>query len=157
MIAPNLIVRDMARSARFYRDILGMTLTMTVSPEREVGWPGEARGAAFAMLEWDGARLMLQTVESLAGEPAVFAPDHAPALSGTVHFGGPKIRPSRSDWSPSTPPEAMMSDWSNGTKYAGSSPDPPRRRPCCGRGSARSGCRDPDTRSRRGGGGHPAR
>ena len=88
MIVPNLMVSDMARSVRFYRDILGMTLTMTVSPEREVGWPGEAGGAAFAVLEWDGAQLMLQTVDSLAGELAVFAPDHALAPSGTIYFRG---------------------------------------------------------------------
>ncbi|MDE2823402.1 MAG: VOC family protein [Chloroflexota bacterium] len=88
MIVPNLMVSDMARSVRFYRDTIGMTLTMTVSPEREVGWPGEASGAAFAVLEWDGAQLMLQTVESLAGELAVFAPDHAPAPSGTIYFRG---------------------------------------------------------------------
>ena len=88
MIVPNLMVSDMARSVRFYRDTLGMTLIMTVSPEREVGWPGEASGAAFSVLEWDGAQLMLQTVESLAGELAVFAPDHAPAPSGTIYFRG---------------------------------------------------------------------
>ena len=84
MIVPNLMVSDMARSVRFYRDTIGMT----VSPEREVGWPGEASGAAFAVLEWDGAQLMLQTVESLAGELAVFAPDHAPEPSGTIYFHG---------------------------------------------------------------------
>ena len=88
MIVPNLMVSDMARSVRFYRDTLGMTLIMTVSPEREVGWPGEASGAAFSVLEWDGAQLMLQTVESLAGELAVFAPDHAPVASGTIYFRG---------------------------------------------------------------------
>ena len=88
MIVPNLMVSDMARSVRFYRDILGMTLTMTVSPEREVGWPGEEGGAAFAVLEWEGAQLMLQTVGSLAGELAVFAPDHTPTPSGTIYFRG---------------------------------------------------------------------
>ena len=88
VIVPNLMVSDMARSVRFYRDILGMTLTMTVSPERAVGWPGEASDAAFAVLEWSGAQLMLQTVESLAGELAEFAPDHAPAPSGTIYFRG---------------------------------------------------------------------
>ena len=88
IIVPNLMVSDMARSVRFYRDTIGMTLTMTVSPEREVGWPGEASGAAFAVLEWDGAQLMLQTVESLAGELAVFRSDHAPAPSGTIYFRG---------------------------------------------------------------------
>ena len=88
MIVPNLIVSDMACSVRFCRDILGMTPTMTVSPEREVDWPGEASGAAFAVLEGDGAQLMLQTVEGLVGELAVFAPDHAPAPSGTIYFRG---------------------------------------------------------------------
>ena len=82
------MVSDMARSVRFHRDILGMTLIMTVSPEREVGWPGEPTGAAFAVLEWDGAQLMLQTVESLSGELSVFAPDHAPAPSATIYFRG---------------------------------------------------------------------
>ena len=88
VIVPNLMVRDMGRSVRFYRDILGMTPTVTVSPEREVGWPGGASEAAFAVLEWDGAQLMLQTVESLAGELAVSAPDHARAPFGTIYFRG---------------------------------------------------------------------
>ena len=88
MIVPNLMVSDMARSVRFYRDTLGMTLTMTVSPDRDVGWPGDVGGAAFAVLEWDGAQLMLQTVESLAGELPVFAPEHRPVPSGTIYFRG---------------------------------------------------------------------
>ena len=78
MIVPNLMVSDMGRSERFYRDTLGMTLTMTVSPERDVGWPGDASESAFAVLECDGAQLMLQTVTSLAGELPVFEPDHIP-------------------------------------------------------------------------------
>ena len=88
MIVPNLMVSDMARSVRFYRDTLGMTLTTTVSPDRDVGWPGDVGGAAFAVLEWDGAQLMLQTVESLAGELSVFPPDHRPVPSGTIYFRG---------------------------------------------------------------------
>ena len=88
MIVPNLMVSDMARSVRFYRDTLGMTLTMTVSPERDVGWPGDVGGAAFAVLEWDGAQLMLQTVESLAGELSVSAAGRGPAPSGTIYFRG---------------------------------------------------------------------
>ena len=88
MIVPNFMVSDMARSVRFYRDTLGMTLTMTVSPDREVGWPGDVGGAAFAVLEWDGAKLMLQTVESLAGELPVFGAEHRPVPSGTIYFRG---------------------------------------------------------------------
>ena len=39
VIVPDLMVSDMARSVRFYRDTPGMALamTMTVSPERDVG------------------------------------------------------------------------------------------------------------------------
>ena len=88
MIVPNLAVRDIARSVRFYRDTIGMTLTMTVSPTREVGWPGELDGASFATLEWDDCQLMLQTVASLADELTVFEPDHAPMPSRTIYFRG---------------------------------------------------------------------
>ena len=88
MIVPNLMVRDMARSVAFYRDTLGITLTMTVSPDRKVGWPAEAGTAAFAVLKWDGGQLMLQTVASLAGELPVFAADQGPTPSGTIYFRG---------------------------------------------------------------------
>ena len=39
MIVPNLMVTEMGRSIAFYRDVIGMTLTMTVSPDQEVDWP----------------------------------------------------------------------------------------------------------------------
>lgn len=89
MIVPNLMVRDVGRSIRFYRDTLGMSLAMTVSPDREVGWPGDGEGAAFALLEWEGAQLMLQTAASLSAElPAAFEADPTPAPSGTIYFRG---------------------------------------------------------------------
>ena len=88
MIVPNLMVSDMGRSVRFYRDTLGMTLTMTVSPGRAVGWPGEGSGAAFAVLEWGGGQLMLQTATSLADDLPVFAADQIPSPSGTIYFRG---------------------------------------------------------------------
>ena len=88
MIVPNLMVQDMDRSVRFYRDTLGMILNMTVTPDRRVEWPGEAAGAAFAVLEWEGAQLMLQTVASLSSELPMFAPDHSPSPSGTIYFRG---------------------------------------------------------------------
>ena len=88
MIVPNLMVRDMDRSTRFYRDTVGMTLTMTVSPDREVRWPGDAEGAAFALLEWEGGQLMLQTVASLAADLPVFEAGRPPAFTGTIYFRG---------------------------------------------------------------------
>ena len=88
MIVPNLAVRDIARSARFYRDTIGMTLTMTLSPAREVGRPGEIDSASFPTLEWDDCQLMPQTVTSLVDELAVFEADHTPIPSGTFYFRG---------------------------------------------------------------------
>ena len=78
MIVPNLTVRDIANYVRFYRETLGMKMTMAVSPTREVGWPGEPDRAAFAMLEWDGSQLLLQTVASMAEELPLFESEHAP-------------------------------------------------------------------------------
>ena len=88
MIVPNLAVRDIARSVRFYRDTIGMRLMMTVSPAREIGWTGEIDGASFSKLEWEDCQLMLQTVASLAEELAAFGPNHTPVPSGTVCFRG---------------------------------------------------------------------
>ena len=48
--------------------------------------PGEATGAPFVVLEWDGEQLMLRTVASLASELPMFAPDQSPDPSGTVCF-----------------------------------------------------------------------
>ncbi len=82
MIVPNLMVTDMGRSIAFYRDIIGLTLTMTVSPDHEVDWPGDGDDAAFATFDWDGAQLMLQTVASLADELAVFSANQVPTPAG---------------------------------------------------------------------------
>ena len=82
------MVTDMARAIAFYRDILGMALTMTVSPDREPAFPGEGDGAAFATLEWDGHQLMLQTVVSLAEELPMFDAGQVPTPAGTIYFRG---------------------------------------------------------------------
>lgn len=88
MIVPNLMVSDLKRSLAFYRDVLGMTVTMIISPEREMQTDGDGEGAAFAALEWDGAQLMLQTATSLSDELPVFRPDQTPVPAGTVYFRG---------------------------------------------------------------------
>ena len=86
MIVPNLMVRDIARSVAFYRDGLGLALKFALGPDREMLETPE--GALFAVLDWDGVELMLQTVESLAAELDVFSPDQAPAPGGTLYFRG---------------------------------------------------------------------
>ena len=86
MIIPNLLVTDIARSVAFYRDVLDMTLVMAVTPEREMLSDVEGADAAFAILEWKGSQLMLQTAAALAEDLAVFSPDQKPSASGTVYL-----------------------------------------------------------------------
>ena len=91
MIVPNLMVTDMRRSIAFYRDTLGMKLTMTVSPNRDVKMDddtGDGAEAAFATLEWRGDQIMLQTVASLAEDVPAFAPDQEPSPGGTIYIRG---------------------------------------------------------------------
>jgi len=85
MIIPNLMVTDMVRSIGFYRDVLGMTVTMMVSQEKQVLTEGDGEGVIFATLDWTGSQLMLQTVGSLAEELPVFNVESKPARSGWIH------------------------------------------------------------------------
>ena len=91
MIIPNLMVRDLGRSVAFYRDGLGMDLVFALGPDRQM--PEAPEGGVFATLEWEGAQLMLQTVESLAQELPVFAPGQAPMPGGTVYLRGMEPEP----------------------------------------------------------------
>ncbi len=90
MIIPNLMVTDIARSIAFYRDVLGMKVSMTVMPNREVhtGPDSDGAGAAFATLEWQGSQLMLQTVASLAADVPSFSAEQQPTPGGTVYVRG---------------------------------------------------------------------
>ncbi|MEO1280810.1 MAG: VOC family protein [Pseudomonadota bacterium] len=90
MIIPNLMVTDMAESLAFYCDKLGMTLKMTVNADKsfDMSGDGDTKLAVFAIVEWNGAELMLQTNASLAGDVNVFQPDQKPSASGTVYFRG---------------------------------------------------------------------
>jgi len=89
MIVPNLMVTDIRRSIEFYRDKLGFSVATTVSADRSFATGGEiVNDPVFAVLEWESAQLMLQTVGSLAGELSVFSADQAPQPSGTVYLRG---------------------------------------------------------------------
>lgn len=85
MIIPNLLVTDIRHSIAFYREILDMTLIMAVSKDREI-LSGDDGVPAFAILEWNGGQLMLQTAASLADELAVYDADRKPTASGTIYF-----------------------------------------------------------------------
>lgn len=87
VIIPNLLVTDMQTSIAFYRDALDMKLVMAVDRDRQMFGEGDdASGAVFAILEWNGGQLMLQTAESLSAELQVFEAQQKPAASGTIYF-----------------------------------------------------------------------
>jgi len=86
MIVPNLMVTDMARSLGFYCDVLVMTLTAGVTADRQMVMDPADPAIVFAVLDWNGAQLMLQTVASLAAELPVFDPQQAPTPAGTIYF-----------------------------------------------------------------------
>jgi catechol 2,3-dioxygenase-like lactoylglutathione lyase family enzyme len=89
MIITNLMVADMARAIAFYRDVIGMTVKMTVSPDRETTFgASDGINAAFAILEWNGAELMLQTQRSLSDELPIFAGPTSPSPSCAIYFRG---------------------------------------------------------------------
>ncbi len=88
MIIPNLMVTDMARSVAFYRDGLGMELTMSVTQDRQFSAETFLDGSVFVTLRWNAADLMLQTRESLAGELPLFTADATPPPAGTIYFRG---------------------------------------------------------------------
>lgn len=87
MIVPNLMVRALGPSVGFYRDVIGMELVFALGPDRQM--LDDAEGGVFASLRWEQGELMLQTVDSLAGELGeVFSPGDAPRPAGTVYFRG---------------------------------------------------------------------
>ena len=86
MIIPNLMITDMGRSIAFYRDLLGMSLTMMVSADKQIITTGDEPQAIFATLDWQGSQLMLQTIHSLSDELPVFDHTSKPTASGTLYF-----------------------------------------------------------------------
>ncbi len=87
VIIPNLLVTDIEKSIIFYRDTLDMKLVMAVDRNRKMLVEGEgASGAVFAILEWNGGQLMLQTAESLSEELSTFESQQKPVASGTIYF-----------------------------------------------------------------------
>lgn len=88
MIVPNLMVTDMARSIAFYRDVIGMDVSMMISADRTMLEPDQSSRAVFALLACDSGQLMLQTTESLASELPDFRPDQIPTPAGTIYFRG---------------------------------------------------------------------
>lgn len=58
-VTPNLIVRDIARSTAFYRDVLGFSIKQTVP---------DAEPFVFVWLERDGVPVFLNDVKATAAE-----------------------------------------------------------------------------------------
>ena len=77
-VTPNLIVRDIARSTSFYRDVLGFKITQTVP---------DAAPFVFVMLERDGILVFLNDVGAAAHDypaAASLTPGGTAALFFTI-------------------------------------------------------------------------
>lgn len=86
-LTPNLMTESVNESLNFYRDRLGFRLLMGLpfGAETPVNELSEGITLQFAMLDLDGAMLMLQARDSLAGESDHFA--HMPvAASATLYL-----------------------------------------------------------------------
>jgi uncharacterized glyoxalase superfamily protein PhnB len=75
-LTPVLIVERVETSLPFWMDRMGFTKTVEVP---------EADGIGFAILEREGAELMLQSIASVRKDVAAFAPD-APTTKGCGIF-----------------------------------------------------------------------
>lgn len=88
MIIPNLMVTDIHASLAFYRELLGFDLVFAIDQEKTIHQETAGKPISFATLAWNDAQLMLQTVDSLAEDLAVFGPASVPTPSGTIYIRG---------------------------------------------------------------------
>ena len=105
MIIPNLIVGDVARSAAFYRDVVGLDVIMVLGPGEEMIDCAELpERAVFVTLQREGAQLFLQSqshAESVLAGASQIAPswiyirdlEPEPVLerAGAALVSGPKL------------------------------------------------------------------
>lgn len=88
MIIPNLMVTDIHASLAFYQEILGFGLVFAIGQEKTIHQETAGKPIVFATLAWNDAQLMLQTVDSLARDLAVFSATSVPTPSGTIYIRG---------------------------------------------------------------------
>lgn len=88
MIFPNIMVKDVITTARFYRDIIGMKVMFYAGADQSVFEDGNETGhdIVFAMLELNGAQLGLQEVKSLSEEIPQAVPTETPTMTGSIYF-----------------------------------------------------------------------
>ena len=86
MIIPNLMVENVSRAAAFYVDCIGLKPVFSVNGEKNTAFGEIADDAVFAILETDGAQLMLQAKESLVAEFPSAGFETAQAPSSAVYF-----------------------------------------------------------------------
>ncbi|MDJ0950356.1 MAG: VOC family protein [Alphaproteobacteria bacterium] len=88
-ITANLMVADMGASLAFYCEVLGFSLSMGVSPDREILTDGRPRAdLVFALIVKDAAELMLQRRDSMTADVPAFPADAVPGGTFTLYIRG---------------------------------------------------------------------
>jgi uncharacterized glyoxalase superfamily protein PhnB len=81
-LSPDLVVSDVNRSVRFYKDALGLL------EEDRVDTPD---GPVFAMLAREGCRIMLETAKTQIDEIKGFLAVHGPRATLTLYLTTPNL------------------------------------------------------------------
>lgn len=73
-LTPNLMVKDVNRTAEFYRDVLGFEFVMGVPEDGQDIIPAlqNDRVLRYAMMKWGDVEIMFQATRSLSGEISAF-------------------------------------------------------------------------------------
>lgn len=86
MIIPNLAVCDVKASVIFYQEKLNFTLVMNVNSNREFSSTKLVDEPVFAILEYQGQQLMVQSAKNLAMELPGFVPANPLVPAGTIYL-----------------------------------------------------------------------
>ncbi len=88
MIVPNLMVKDVAKAAAFYRDVIGMKVLYFITKDQQVLNDGDEAGQdiVFTTVEMDGQQLMLQRSDSLGEDMPNAKQADQPIFTGTIYF-----------------------------------------------------------------------
>lgn len=86
-MTPNLMVLDVGRSIRFYRDVIGADIAFVVDADQQTDMDGGIPpNAVFASLRVGEGEMMLQDRQSLAEDAPMVTDETEPGGSFTLYF-----------------------------------------------------------------------